>query len=115
MRRFSVLMFATVFPALASAYTESIKPLMREMKATTREAGSMAHGAFDAAKARSILETYAAQGERAVAISNAANRARFHTFIADARAAASTVSTTDQFKNSLVKLTGQCRSCHDAN
>jgi cytochrome c556 len=112
---FSLLMFATILPALASASADSIKPLMREMKATTREASGMARGAFDAATAKNILETYASQGERALPISSPANRARFQIFIADARSAATAISTSDQFKNSLVKLTGQCRSCHDSN
>jgi cytochrome c556 len=97
------------------AYAESIKPLMREMKATTREAAALTRGSFDSAAARHILDAYITQSERALAISNPANRTRFQTFIADARAAAATISTSDQFTKSLTKLTGQCRSCHDAN
>jgi cytochrome c556 len=115
LRLLSVSLLEIMFLTATNAQAESIKPLMREMKATTREAATMARDSFDLSKAKQIFETYIYQSERALQISTPANKARFQTFIADARSASATVTTGVQFNSSLVKLAGQCRSCHDAN
>jgi cytochrome c556 len=96
------------------AQAASVKSIMREMRATTREALALTQGAFDAGVARKLLETLASEAEASAQVAGPASSARFAKFAADARNAAASAQTGAQFKSALGALAGECRSCHDA-
>ena len=96
------------------AQAASLKSIMREMRATAREASALSEGAFDAATARKLLETLARESEASAQAAGPSSRARFAKFTADARGAAASAQTGAQFKSALATLVGECRSCHDA-
>ena len=97
-----------------SAEAASIKSIMREMRGTIREASALSQGAFDAAQARKLFETLASEGEASAQVAGPSSRARFATFVADARKDSASVQTAPQFRSALASLVGQCRSCHDS-
>jgi cytochrome c556 len=99
---------------ILGAQAASIKSIMREMRATTREASALTQGAFDAAAARNLLEKLASEAEASAQAAGPASSARFAKFAADARNAAASAQTGAQFKSALGALASECRSCHDA-
>jgi cytochrome c556 len=96
-----------------AAQAASLKSIMREMRATLRDAAAIER-AFDAVASRNLFEALAREGEASAKDSPRSAQARFAAFIGDARKAAADVATAAQFKTALAGLAAQCRSCHDA-